>query len=179
MQTLYEIWKKWANWQCREKIDDDIWMVCTIDPNNWNQEWIKHICIKAIGRKEIIKKKTECWWKFCGLNKDVAKRQKMRIINKMQHPRPINGKEMKNIHFISIFSTGIHFSRSGARFSFHRLNVYSTKISSSVCLSLTPSTADTRIHLAVTGKVNETVISIRHNVGTTFFITLRSTMGSC
>ena len=57
MQTLYEIWKKWANWQCREKIDDDIWMVCTIDPNNWNQEWIKHICIKAIGRKEIIKKK--------------------------------------------------------------------------------------------------------------------------
>lgn len=53
---------------------------------------------------------------------------------------------------------GIHFSRSGARFSFQRLNVYSTKISSSVCLSLTPSTADTRIHLAVTGKVNETVI---------------------
>ena len=124
------------------------------------------------------KKKTECWWKFCGMNKDVAKRQKMRIINKMQHPRPINGKEMKNIHFTSIFSMGIHFSRSGARFSFHRLNVYSTKISSSVCLSLTPSTADTRIHLAVTGKVNETVISIRHNVGTTFFITLRSTMGS-
>lgn len=104
------------------------------------------------------KKKTECWWKFCGMNKDVAKRQKMRIINKMQHPRPINGKEMKNIHFTSIFSMGIHFSRSGARFSFHRLNVYSTKISSSVCLSLTPSTADTRIHLAVTGKVNETVI---------------------
>ena len=51
----------------------------------------------------------------------------MRIINKMQHPRPINGKEMKNIHFTSIFSMGIHFSRSGARFSFHRLNVYSTK----------------------------------------------------